>query len=270
MDVQQLLAQGKLAEARASVESFLQTRPDKSDQWVFLAALDCLVGDWDAASRHLDTAGMLGKDWKQATGLYQKLLKGEASRRAVFAGTSKPTMMGEPPPWLAWLAQSLILDGTGDSSNAILLRGRSVESRPSFAATVNGTEVSGLLDADPRIGASFEVIIEGTYYWLPFSSVESVTTQAPKSLIDLVWLPASIRLSEGAEVSAHIPVRYPGSERDPRSPIQLSRLTDWVTTPGGEQFPVGQRLYEGLGFDAGILECRQILFPPSPSSGSTE
>ena len=58
---------------------------------------------------------------------------------------------------------------------------------------VNGAASTEITDADPRIGVHLEVFIAGSYTWVPFAYIESIETEPPKKLRDLLWLPAVLR-----------------------------------------------------------------------------
>ncbi len=91
---------------------------------------------------------------------------------------------------------------------AARLRG-GAEPRP---ATLNGQPFEWIADADSRLGPVLEAVINGRYYWVPFSRLPQVTLEAPEDLRDLVWMPAHLQFENGGESVALIPTRYPGSE----------------------------------------------------------
>jgi len=164
---------------------------------------------------------------------------------------------------MAWHIEALRLEAAGSMEAARQLRARRVGARPQFSGVINGIHVTSLHDADPRLGTAFEIFLEAEYYWLPFDRCERVVVKTPVALMDLMWIPVEIRLVGGAEVSGHVPVRYPGSESEPDSQIRLARLTEWRGSGAGE-FPVGQRLLLADGADFGLLECRTIVFTCPP------
>ena len=55
-----------------------------------------------------------------------------------------------------------------------------------------------------------EAVINGRYYWVPFSRLAEVTIEAPEDLRDVVWMPAHLQFENGGEMVALIPTRYPG------------------------------------------------------------
>ena len=75
--------------------------------------------------------------------------------------------------------------------------------------------------------------MDGKYYWVPFSRIREITLEAPKDLRDLVWAPAILMLSAGAQKVALLPARYPGTERSGDGALLLARKTEWVEKGDG-------------------------------------
>jgi hypothetical protein len=65
------------------------------------------------------------------------------------------------------------------------------------------------MDGDARLGPVCETIVNGRYFWLPFSAIAEIRFQAPASVTDLVWRHALVRLTDGTEQVCQIPARYP-------------------------------------------------------------
>jgi len=96
-----------------------------------------------------------------------------------------------------------------------------------------------------------EAIVDGKYYWVPFSRIKEITLDPPSDLRDLVWAPAILTLSAGAQKVALLPVRYPGTEKSGAGPALLARKTDWADR-GGIGVGIGQRV---LATDAAETPC---------------
>jgi type VI secretion system protein ImpE len=87
--------------------------------------------------------------------------------------------------------------------------------------------------------------------------------EAPADLRDLVWIPVQFVWTNGGEMSGHVPVRYPGTEKTNDDKLRLARKTEWIDCPEEYSLGRGQRL---LGTDGGefpLLECRKIEFTPA-------
>ena len=82
----------------------------------------------------------------------------------------------------------------------------------------------------------------------------------PADLLDMVWTEVVMKLQNGGETAAMMPVRYPDSHSDPEGKIRLSRMTSFGETPGGTRTGLGQRLFATDVEDHAQLETREIQF----------
>jgi type VI secretion system protein ImpE len=129
---------------------------------------------------------------------------------------------------------------------------------------LNGASFTGITDADPRIGANLETFIAGSYTWIPFAYIESIETQPPKRLRDLLWLPAILRttadfrLQDLGEVL--LPVIAPLSWKNADDAVRLGRVTVWEEDQQQGDVPYGQKLLLREGEEEPILELRKLTF----------
>jgi type VI secretion system protein ImpE len=136
--------------------------------------------------------------------------------------------------------------------------------RPAPAGELNGEEFSGIADADPRIGANLEAFIAGSYTWIPFAYIESIETEPPKRLRDLLWMPAILRTTSDFRLQdlgeVLLPVIAPLSWKNSDDAVRLGRSTVWEDDPNHGEIPVGQKLL--LRGDEGepFLELRKLAF----------
>jgi type VI secretion system protein ImpE len=126
-------------------------------------------------------------------------------------------------------------------------------------------------DADPRVGARLEVYAAGAYLWIPLAHVESIETEAPKRLRDLLWLPALVRTGpafKGTELGeVLLPVLAPFSAKRSDDSIRLGRATEWAEVDG-QALPFGQRVFDVDGQEVPILEIRKLEFMPAAQAAS--
>jgi type VI secretion system protein ImpE len=163
---------------------------------------------------------------------------------------------------MALLLQALKLTGEGHLAQAAQLRAQALDAAPTSAGTLNGARFEWLADADSRIGPCFELVVDGKYCWVPVANVRALHFEAPTDLRDVIWAQAAVTWSNGGQVPALMPARYPGSEASPETLHQLSRRTDWEENPGETFIGLGQRM---LVTDAGeypLLDARDIEFDP--------
>jgi type VI secretion system protein ImpE len=260
MQYNELLDTGQLDGALAALQSQAKQSPDKADLWVHLFALNCVMGKLDKALACLQKAASLDEGWVLPAQENRLLIGCELIRREVFVGKRKPLILGEPPEWIAGFVEALTLDPQGKTEEAGRLRATAWEQAPALPSKVNGEACEWLSDADHRLGPILETCLDGRYYWIPFNQIKTIECQPAQALIELVWLPASVRLAGGALLRAYLPVRYPGSETAPDAELRLARRTEWEKAPGGGDRGLGQRLLAHPKGDYALLECRNIEF----------
>jgi len=190
--------------------------------------------------------------------MYGEAVRCEAIRTAVFEGQKSPMILGEPDQWLALLIESRLRAGRGEAAQSEELRLRAFEDAPTSGGEIDGRRFEWLADADSRLGPVMEAIINGKYYWVPYSRLTKVTMEAPEDLRDLVWMPAHLDFDNGGESLALIPTRYSGSESSDDGAIALARKTSWESIGGDAYRGLGQRILATDDGETPILEIRTI------------
>lgn len=271
MTARELVGAGRLAEALPALQAEIRRSPGDQNLRVFLFQLNCLLGQFDKALAQLQVAAGLDPETEMLARIFQPVILCELLRRDVFAGTRSPLIFGEPEEWMGWLLQANVHVAKGQFEAAAELRQRALDAAPASDGRINGVAFEWIADADSRLGPLLEVILEGKYYWIPFSRIARIETGQPADLRDLVWLPARFTWTNGGAVSGHIPVRYPGTEATADDALRLARGTAWREVPGGAFLGLGQRLLTTDQGDSPLLECRAIefgsLIPPAPADG---
>jgi type VI secretion system protein ImpE len=229
MNAQQLYENAQLNDAIASLSTELRAHPTDVSKRTFLFELLCFAGAYDRAERQLDVLSDGSREAEMGVLLYRSALHAENRRNAMFE-------RGELPP-------------------------APVGSAP-VAGTINGQPFSSLSDADPRIGPRLELFVAGQYMWLPFEHIASLTTEPPRRLRDLLWIPAHVtpvasqsRLELGEVL---MPVLTPLAWRSDDDLIRLGRVSEWNQVPSGEEVPVGQKLLLVDDEPMPILEIRDL------------
>lgn len=249
---------GHLAESLSELQKDIRQRPADGRLRVFLAQLLMLAGEWDRALNQLNVAGELDSGSLPLKYTYSAAIQCERVREAVFRGERSPLVFGEPAPWIAQLIQSLTLQTQGNVAQAAVVRALALEAAPATAGTLNGAQFDWIADADSRLGPILEVLLNGEYYWVPFSRIRRVVAEAPVDARDLVWLPAQFTWTNDGEATGFIPVRYPGSERSADNSILLSRRTEWREIADHAFAGTGQRVLTTSSDELGVLEIREI------------
>ena len=256
---QELFRAGKLRESLAALQGEVRGSPADAKLRTFLAQLLMLTGDWDRAVNQLQVAGELDSSALPMKHAYTAAIQCERLRTAVFAGERLPLILGDPPQWIAPLLQSLATLAQGRPDQAAALREQALEGAPATAGSVNGTAFDWIADADSRLGPVLEVVLDGAYYWAPFSRVRRIVIEPPADVRDLAWVPAQITWSNEGEAVAFIPARYPGSERSEDDQLRMARKTEWRELGGGAFAGLGQRIFATSADDIGLLEVRELV-----------
>jgi len=257
-----LFREGNLAGSLEELQEEIRRRPANSNLRVFLSQLLMLSGDWERALNQLTVASELDAGALPMMHTYRAAIQCEKLRASVFAGERSPLIFGEPEPWIAQLIHCLSLQAQGHTDQAAALRAEAFAAAPEAAGTLNGSPFEWIADADSRLGPMLEVLLNGAYYWIPFTRIQRVAIEKPVDARDLVWAPAQFVWSNGGETMGLIPVRYPGSERAEDDGVRLSRKTEWTEIGSDAYAGLGQRVLTTSADEVGLLDVREITIGP--------
>jgi len=250
--------EGNLASALQELQNEIRRKPADVKLRVFLTQLLMVTGDWDRALNQLSVVSELDSQALPMVHTYTAAINCERLRDAVFRGERSPLLFGDPQPWIAQLVQALSLQGQGHAKQAAAMRAEALEAAPATAGTANGTAFEWIADADSRLGPILEVLLNGSYYWIPFERIQRVVLEKPADARDLVWMPAQFTWSKGGEAVGLIPSRYPGSERSEDDAVRMSRKTEWREIAPDEFAGLGQRLLATSADELGLMEIREL------------
>src|SRR5438105_3206163 len=222
---EQTLKGGDPVAALAQLQEQVRAKPADAKLRIFLFQLLCVLGQWERALNQLNIASSLDPGALAMAQMYGDAVRCEAVRDDVFDGKKSPMIFGEPEQWLALLIESLLLAGRGERGQSAELRTRAFEEAGASSGDIDGRPFDWIADADSRLGPVLEAVINGRYYWVPFSRLSKITIDPPEDLRDVVWTPAHLQFENGGESVALIPTRYPGSEASTDGSIALARKT---------------------------------------------
>jgi type VI secretion system protein ImpE len=249
---------GQVAASLTALQNEVRQRPADGKLRIFLAQLLMVTGDWDRALNQLTVLGELDAGALPMVHSYRAAIGCERLRKEVFEGRRSPLIFGDPEPWIAQLLQSLALQAQGHAARAQEMRAAALEAASPTAGTLNGTSFEWIADADSRLGPILEVLMNGAYYWVPFSRISKVVLEKPADARDLVWIPAQFTWANGGEAMGFVPVRYPGSEASEDDGIRMSRKTEWRDLGEGASAGLGQRVLATSADELGLLEVREL------------
>ncbi|HEX6810284.1 MAG TPA: type VI secretion system accessory protein TagJ [Planctomycetota bacterium] len=270
MSAEQHLRDGNLSAALKELQDLVRKEPAKAKHRVFLFQIYVILGQWERAKTQLKVVRDLDGTTIPMVKTYEQALRCEVLRAEVWQGARSPLVFGEPANWIAAMIQAVALSAKGLVDQAQALRAQALDQAPALPGrvqlAVKGEDKAAtteqafawLADADSRLGPLLEVIMNGKYYWVPWSAISTVTLEAPADLRDMVWMPAQFRWRNGGEAVGLWPSRYPGTETATDAALQLCRRTEWSDAGSDEFRGAGQRL---LATDAGeyaLLDVRKI------------
>jgi type VI secretion system protein ImpE len=265
---EQSLKNGDPAAALALLQEEIRAKPANAKLRIFLFQLLCVLGQWERALNQLKVASGLDASALAMAQTYGEAVRCEAIRRDVFEGKKSPMVFGQPDQWLALLIESLLVAARGDSERSEQLRLRAFEEADTSVGEINGQPFEWIADADSRLGPVLEAVINGRYYWVPFSRLASVTVEKPEDLRDVVWMPAHFQFENGGESVALIPTRYPGSETSDDGLIVLARKTVWKEVTPDNHHGLGQRIITTDSGDLPLMELRTLVIRAAAEEGA--
>jgi type VI secretion system protein ImpE len=265
---EQAVRQGDLEGALKDLQDQVRQNPARSDLRVFLFQLLSVLGQWERAQTQLDVAADLDAGALAMKQMYREAIQCERLRAEVFAGRKSPLVFGEPDEWLALLIESLLVTGTPRAGQAHELRARAFESAPATSGTLDGQPFEWIADADMRLGPVCEAVINGRYYWVPFSRLSRIEIEAPTDLRDFVWMPVHFEFSNGGESVGVVPTRYPGSEAAGDPQVQLARKTVWREEGADVFLGAGQRVLTTDGGEYPLMDIRSIRLGAAAAESS--
>jgi type VI secretion system protein ImpE len=263
----QSVRDGNPVAALAQLEERVRANPADAKLRVFLFQLLCVLGQWERALNQLKVASSLDPIALAMAQMYGEAVRCEAIRREVFEGRKSPMVLGEPEQWLALLIESMLVAGRGEPARSQDLRERAFEDAEPSSGNIDGKPFAWIADADSRLGPVLEAVINGRYYWVPFSRFKRITIDEPTDLRDLVWMPAHFEFENGGETVALIPTRYPGSETSTDGLILLARKTEWQQVADETHTGLGQRIIATDTADVPLMEIRSIVIGAGEDGG---
>ena len=256
---EETLRDGDIATALKLLQEKVRAVPADAKPRIFLFQLLAVMGQWERALNQLDVAATLDPSALAMAQTYREALRCESLRAEVFAGKRSPMVFGEPELWLALLIESLLLTARGQTPQAQKFRDDAFEAAPGSPGTIDGVAFEWIADADMRLGPILEAIVNGRYYWIPFSRLSRIDIEQPADLRDVVWMPAHFQFTNGGEVVGLIPSRYPASETSADGAVCLARKTVWEEMSPGVFHGFGQRVLTTEAGEHPLMDVRKIV-----------
>jgi len=260
MNAEELLSNGQLNEAYEQLKKQVQADPANSKLRIFLFQILTVMGEWQRALTQLNVVGDMDAGSLPMVQTYRELIRCEVYREGVFSGKRKPLVFGEPDQWIVLLIEALVSTETASEAKISELRKQAFELAPAVSGTLDGEAFSWIADADSRLGPVVELILNGRYYWVPFSNIKKIKIEEPSDLRDMVWTAAQFMWTNEGESIGFIPTRYVNTHLEDEVELKLSRKTIWQQASENEFFGKGQRLFTTDLDDYPMMNVRDISF----------
>lgn len=226
-----------------------------------LFKLYCVDGAWDKALQQLQTLTLIDEGMQKQAELYKNLVFSEMQRQQVLKGERQAaTLQGnDGPEWMAKLHQANAASAQKKNEEAESLRDEAFSLAPESSGQ-SGTlgDFAWIADSDGRLGPVCEFICAGGYRWLPYASIEQLTVSPPADLLDLIWLPTTIK-AEGETWYGYIPARYP-VEKEDQQEIKLGSKTEWNQVSDLLSVGYGRKVIITDLSEQAIMEVGDIVF----------
>ena len=262
-EIESLLKTGDLTAALSAVKAAIRKAPTDADLRFTLFQFLSAAGDWEGASNQLVAFTELTGRQSPLGIIFNDLVQAEVLRKLVCQGERQPVIFGEPPAWLPLLVQAGTHFAKGEWAAAMSLRAQALEEAPGVSGTLNGAPFDWLMDGDSRFGPVLELMMKGTYYWVPQQRVKELTFAEPSHLRDRVWVAVQVTFETGGTTHAFMPVRYPGAHSWTDPKLQLARSTDWTSPEENIYLGSGQRVLMTNTVEVPLLEIRTLTFAPA-------
>lgn len=224
----EIFQSGNLQEAIQALGEEVRNNPLDTKRRIFLFELLCFAGQFERAEKHLNILADASPSAAAGTLLYRSAIHAEKTRQQMFMECAYPAIRDHAET-------SCIQDQTCFSAFA---------------------------DADPRIGASLEVFVAGSYTWVALEQIASIEVPKPKRLRDLLWTPAFITAAAAYQSlelgEVLLPVLSPLSWKHHYDSVRLGRCTVWEEDPAWGEIPFGQKMFRLDEQEIPILELGKI------------
>jgi type VI secretion system protein ImpE len=260
MDPKELIRAGRLSEARMQLIEEVKSSPANAGRRTLLFQVHTLLGEWDKAERHLNV--LAAQDVSRETGVqvYKNLVQAERTRLEVFRNGRLPSFLPETPHYFERYKLACEQLKGGSIDEAIKLFENVNEQIPVISGTIDGKSFIGFNDADVFLLFFLEAIAHEQYIWIPFEAIREISITPPKTLFDLIWVPARITTWAGLTLNCLLPVLYPESFLHEDDRIKLGRMSEWKPVGGLFSRGMGQHVYLVGNEEVSILDIREITF----------
>lgn len=256
MTARDALADGRLSDAVALQRQAVADAPSPSAR-LFLFELLVLADKLSDARVQLRAIRSDDPGWRFTRREFALLL--EAIRRRNNLRRRPAFLFPDTPAHARsrWNAARAV--EAGDARRGVRWIDRADVSTPEVRGFVDGREFVGLRDSDERFASVFEVFVTGVYIWLPYEQTRAVVLKPATGVVDAVYRPAEVRLTDGRRLDVSLPLVYPLSAEG-GDEFALGEAVDWTTEDAGPVCGFGAKVYSIGEEELPLSEVRMLEF----------
>lgn len=261
MDLCERLKSGDLGGAiRSALESVRSNASDPETRFL-LAELLCFRGEFSKADSHLEVVSKQSPELGLSAVHRRQLIRAASIRQSCFGEGVVPEFL---PPIDANARFQLKLwaeHRAGDGAAVSDLQNRLNRYCDELTGSCNGQRFRGFADLDDSTQSCLELLTAtGRYFWIPWHRIESLDFEPVKRPRDLLWRSVRVRVRDGPESIAYIPVQCPLTSSAHGDAAVLGRETSWEERPTGVTVGIGQRILRVGDEDVPVLELSSLSF----------
>ncbi|PRX32028.1 type VI secretion system protein ImpE [Paraburkholderia sp. BL18I3N2] len=254
------------------VEANIRSQPTlATHRWMLFQWL-CITYQWTRAIQQLQVFAQLEPSQGSVAHACRDLIRAEHWRAKVMAGQQEPGwVFGDAPAWIHGMLSALKLSAQGQQDASDDARERALDLAPLVPGHTSNQRFEWIADSDSRLGPVCELITAGRYRWLSLADLASWRIERPSTLLDLVWAPCTLSLTDGAMVRGFMPARYPLAAHGspvPRATLQLGHETVWHESGRTAVIASGRKTWTTSAADFDLFELADCSFGPAAVDGA--
>lgn len=238
MTAREALADGRLTDAVELQTAAVNADPSPSAR-LFLFELLVLAGFLKAARSELNAITSDDPTWPASRRRFRQLLRALSKQNHL---RRRPRFLLPPPVHAKRRWNAARAGEAGDDDRGLRWVDRADAVTPEVRGFVDGRPFLGLRDGDERLASVFEVFVGSRYVWVPFEQVKAVVIPDAAGVVEVVYRPAELRLTDGRTLNVTLPLVYPLSA-EYGDEFALGEAVDWTSEGAGPACAFGAKLY---------------------------
>ena len=223
-DPRSAIEAGDLEAALAGALAAVKAAP--GDQGARLLLIDTLIvsGEFERADRQADILGNLAPDMALGLSLLRGRLRACEARRAWFEEAAVPAFPDGPTERDEAAMRLGVAMRAGDGIAEALEALTAISETD--GVSVDGQAPAAFRDADDRVPHALELLGgNGSYVWVDWARIASLTFEPPRAVRDLAWRPARLETADGAVSDVVVCATYHAPNASDAE--RLGRETGW-------------------------------------------